>query len=523
MTTPKDIEAVIWAACDVLRGAIDAAQYKDYILTLLFIKFVSDTHLEQRDTFLEKYGGDEQRADYALQRAARFQVPEVSSFDYLYENRRGVRIGNEEKGIGELIDQGLEELQAANPGKLSSPDGGSIFQNISFNSSNLGNPKNKHARLAQLLEAFNDKRLNLRPSALQGQDVIGNAYQYLIKMFASEAGKKAGEFYTPEMVSELVARLAKPKAGDRICDPTAGSASLLIRAAKQIPPDEHGRRNVSIYGQEAMGSTWALAIMNAFLNGFDDAEIRWGDTLRNPKLLEDGSLRRFDVVVANPPFSLKNWGFEEMEEDVWNRLTWGVPTKSKGDWAFIQHMLSTAKEGSGRVSVVVPHGVLFRGASEGRIRRGVIEDHLLDAVIGLPANLFYGTGIPAAILVFDRAREEVRKEDILFIDASAHFTTGKNQNALSEADLQRVTAVYDDFTKDKLKPGVAIEKFAYVATPAEIAENDFNLNIPRYVDTFEPEEPVDMQAVNQRILATKVELEKVHEEMKEILAKLGLA
>ena len=522
MTSRKDIEAVLWAACDVLRGAIDVTEYKNYILTLLFIKYVSDTYLEQYDAFLERYGGDEERARFAMTRAARFNVPEVSRFDYLYTHRRGLRVGGEEKGIGELIDQGLEELQAANPGKLSSPDGGSIFQNISFNSSNLGNPKAKHARLAQLLERFRDPRLNLRPSQLDGRDVIGDAYEYLISLFASDAGKKAGEFYTPKMVSELVARLARPTPGARICDPTAGSGSLLIRTAHQIPADENGRRNVSLFGQESQGPTWALAVMNMFLHGFDSAEIRWGDTLRNPRLIEDGNLRVFDIVVANPPFSLKNWGHEELKDDRWGRLSWGVPTKSKGDWAFLQHMLTTAQPGSGRVAVVVPHGVLFRGASEGKIRRATIQDRLLDAVIGLPSNLFFGTGIPAAILVFDRAREETRKEEILFVDASAEFTPGKNQNELSEANLVRVTEVYGAFRRSELSPGVAEAKFAYVATLAEIEENDYNLNIPRYVDTFEPEPPVDMPAVNARIRETRRELDLVHQEMEEILAKLGL-
>ena len=523
MTTRKDIEAVLWAACDVLRGSIDATQYKDYILTLLFIKYVSDTHREQRDSFLAKYDGDEARAELAIARAARFKVPRESKFEYLHENRRGLRIGNEEKGIGELIDQGLEELQAANPGKLSSPDGGSIFQNISFNSSNLGAPKNKNARLAQLLEKFNDPRLDLRPSQLGGRDVIGDAYEYMIGFFASDAGKKAGEFYTPKMVSELVARLAMPKPGDRICDPTCGSGSLLVRTAQQIPADADGRRNVSLFGQEAIGPTWALAVMNMFLHDFDSAEIRWGDTLRNPKLIENGQLMRFDVVVANPPFSLKNWGHEELVEDNWGRLRWGVPTKSKGDWAFIQHMLSTAREREGRVAVVVPHGVLFRGASEGAIRKAVIDDHLLDAVIGLPANLFFGTGIPAAILVFDRRREETSREEILFIDASAHFKAGKNQNELSEEHLEHVMQVYTAYVGGDHTPGVVEDKYAYVAPLAEIRENDYNLNIPRYVDTFEPEPPVDMVAVNRRILETKAELELVHEEMQEILGKLGLA
>ena len=272
---------------------------------------------------------------------------------------------------------------------------------------------------------------------MKAADIIGGAYMFLIENFASDAGKKAGEFFTPREVSTLIAKLTKSKPGSRICDPTCGSASLLIKAGEEVGSD-----NFSLYGQEANGSTWALAVMNMFLHGFDNATIRWGDTIRNPKLKEGDALMKFDTVVANPPFSLDKWGKSDDKEenkasdsfdpetDKYNRFWRGTPPKSKGDWAFISHMIETAYEGKGKVGVVVPHGVLFRGASEGKIRQKTIEENLLEAVIGLPANLFFGTGIPAAIMVFNRARKDNGQDPVLFIDASKHYESAKNQNRL---------------------------------------------------------------------------------------------
>ena len=248
--------------------------------------------------------------------------------------------------------------------------------------------------------SFSDERLQFDESHLENNDVIGDAYMFLIEKFASDAGKKAGEFFTPKEVSTLLARLTKSAPGSRICDPTCGSGSLLIKAGREVGSD-----NFSLYGQELNGSTWALAMMNMLLHGFDSATIRWGDTLRNPKLKEGDALMKFDTVVANPPFSLEKWGADEAADDPYNRFWRGIPPKSKGDWAFICHMLEVANE-HGKVGVVVPHGVLFRGASEGKIRQQTVEENLVEAIIGLPANLFYGTGIPAAIAIFNKAKTQ---------------------------------------------------------------------------------------------------------------------
>lgn len=513
--TQKDINQTVWKACDTFRGVIDPSQYKDYILTMLFLKYVSDVHKDIYQKYLTKYKGDVDRAQRAM-KMERFIVPEDSGFDYIYSSRN-------ETNIGELIDIALANLEEANRDKLSSEDG-SIFRNISFNSSNLGDSKEKNSRLKNLLIDFSE--LDLIPSHLESNDIIGDAYEFLISNFASDAGKKAGEFYTPAEVSTLLAKLTKSKEGARICDPTCGSGSLLIKAGREVGSD-----NFSLYGQEANGSTWALAVMNMFLHGFDSAHIRWGDTIRNPKLKEGDALMKFDTVVANPPFSLDKWGkVEDKDEnnkvfttydpelDRYNRFWRGVPPKSKGDWAFITHMIETTYDGKGKVGVVVPHGVLFRGSNEGKIRQKTIEENILEAVIGLPANLFYGTGIPAAILIFNKGKG--KNKNVLFIDASQRFESGKNQNKLRPKDIEDIVNTYTKFTVGKLKPGVVEEKFSYVATPEELLENDYNLNIPRYVDTFEEEEEVDIFKVQKEIDKLEDELKVVQKEMDKYLKEL---
>jgi type I restriction enzyme M protein len=352
------------------------------------------------------------------------------------------------------------------------------------------------------------------------EDIIGDSYQFMIERFASDSGKKGGEFYTPAMVSELLARLVKPQENDRIYDPTCGSGSLLIKVAKKVP-----NKKVAIYGQERNGATHSLALMNMYLHGIDDAKIEWGDTLSNPLHLEDGKLMKFQVIVANPPFSLDKWamGFAgegtndskfkmEASLDPYGRFEWGVPPSSKGDYAFVQHMLYSLAE-NGRMATILPHGVLFRGSSEGKIRKQIIDLNLLDAVIGLPEGLFYGTGIPACILVMKKNR---RRKDVLFIDASGeeHYEKGKNQNKLREEDIAKIVETYEKYEAE--------DKYSYVATLEEIKENDYNLNIPRYVDTFEEEEPVDMVQVKENIQKIKKELAEVEAEMEKYLKEIGL-
>jgi type I restriction enzyme M protein len=503
--TQKEINNIVWKACDTFRGTIDATQYKDYVLTMLFLKYVTDVWKDKKAAYAEKYKNDELRIERAL-RNERFQVPAESSFDTLFEQRN-------ETNLGELINIALEKLEDANRSKLER-----VFRNIDFNSeANLGQTKDRNRRLKNLLVDFS--ALDIQPSHLEGNDVIGDAYEFLISQFASDAGKKAGEFYTPSEVSTLLAKLIAPQPGNRICDPACGSGSLLIKVAKEV-----GSNNFSLYGQENNGSTWALARMNMFLHEMDNADIEWGDTLNNPRLLEGDQLMRFDIVVANPPFSLDKWGADSALADQFKRFHRGVPPKSKGDYAFITHMIETTYEDTGRVGVIVPHGVLFRGSSEGKIREALIKENLLEAVIGLPANLFFGTGIPAAILIFNKGKEE--NKDVLFIDASREYESGKNQNRLREdKDIRHIVEVYKAFksaTPLNTEAGQVIEnKYAYRATVKEIQENDYNLNIPRYVDTFEEEEPVDIAATKSEIKRLKTELAEVEKKMDAYLKELG--
>lgn len=513
----KDINSAAWAACDTFRGVVDPAQYKDYILVMLFLKYISDVWQDHYEEYQRLYGDDDIRIRRKLERE-RFVLPVIrlteknsntdeevildkfpATYYSLYERKSAAN-------IGELINIVLDHIEESNKSKL---DG--VFRNIDFNSeANLGKTKDRNRRLKQLLEDFHKPQLNMKPS-LVPEDVIGNTYIYLIERFASDSGKKAGEFFTPLKVTELVAKLAGPKQGDRICDPTCGSGGLLIQAAKEV-----GDRNFALFGQESNGSTWALCRMNMFLHSFDSARIEWCDTLNSPLLVENDRLMKFNCVVANPPFSLDKWGAENAENDQYNRFWRGVPPKSKGDWAFISHMVETALEKQGRVAVVVPHGVLFRGAAEGRIRQKMIEENLLDAVIGLPGNLFPTTNIPVAILVFDRSREKggAREEckNVFFVDASREFVSGKNQNTLSEEHINYIMASY--IAREEK------EKYTHVAEFAEVKENDFNLNIPRYVDTFEEEEEIDIDAVQKEIDELEKELAVVRVKMVEKLKEI---
>ncbi len=510
MTTRNDIERVLWKACDSFRGKIDSSRYKDYILSILFVKYLSDVTKEKKAKYMEQYNGDLRRVERAMNRE-RFVISDESAFDYLYENRNN----NE---IGQKINVALSKIESENSSKLQN-----VFRAIDFNSQvDFGNVKDKNATLRNLLEDFAE--LDLRPSQLDSSDIIGDAYEYMIANFASDAGKKGGEFFTPSQVSELVATLVKPRENDRIYDPTCGSGGLLLKAYKKVPSGK-----VAVYGQELNAQTWALCTMNMFLHGVDDARIWQGDTLANPQNIENDNMMTFQVVVANPPFSLDKWdsGFlsnvstdkkakkEKMSAslDVWKRFELGVPPSSKGDYAFVLHMLHCLDARNGRMAVVLPHGVLFRGASEGRIRQKLIELNLLDAVIGLPANLFYGTGIPACILVFKKGRT---RTDVLFIDASGegNYQKGKNQNILRDEDIKRIVDTYEAREN--------VDKYSCLASREEIENNNYNLNIPRYVNTFEEEELVDIEEVQQNIANIEAELAQVQAQMAEYLKELGI-
>ncbi len=488
----KQINEALWKACDTFRGVVDPSSYKNYILVFLFLKYISDVFKDHYEEYKEEYGDDEELIKRRMRRE-RFHLPENCTFDYLASNKN-------EDDIGDKINKVLLKIEEENASKLEG-----VFRNIDYNSeAALGKPKDKNRRLKNLIEDFENPILNLRPSVIGTEDVIGNAYMYLIERFASDSGKKGGEFYTPHKVSELLAKLLKPKPGDRICDPAIGSGSLAITVAEEV-----GSKDFQIYGQESNGETWALCKMNMFLHSMDSADIRWCDTLNTPELLSGDSLMKFDIVVANPPFSLDKWGKENAENDQWNRFYRGVPPKSRADYAFISHMVEVAYEGKGKVGVIVPHGVLFRSGAESKIRTQFIQENLLEAVIGLPENLFYGTGIPAAILIFNKGKET---EDVLFIDASNEYEKETRQNILTKDHIKKIVSTYEDWKE--------IEKYSFIATPDFIKENDYNLNIPRYVDTFEEEEEIDIVATQKEIKKLESELEEVQKQMDEYLKQL---
>jgi type I restriction enzyme M protein len=488
MSDQKTINDIVWRACDTFRGTIDPSMYKDYILVMLFLKYLSDLRKDKVEEYGKRYGGDKARVERAMSRE-RFFLPEDCDFDHLHALRN-------QPEIGELINISLQQIEDANRAKLEG-----VFRNIDFNSeANLGETRERNNRLRHLLEDFADPRLDLRPSVIGQRDVIGDVYEYLIGNFASDAGKKGGEFYTPSEVSGLLARIVAPKPGDRISDLCCGSGSLLIRAAREVGSDDF-----SVYGQELNGSTWALCRMNMFLHGLDNARIERGDTIRNPKLVDGDALMKFNVNVANPPFSLDKWGADTAEHDKYGRFWRGTPPKSRGDWAFITHMVETMNETDGRAGVVVPHGVLFRGGSEGLIRQRFIEENLLDGVIGLPANLFFGVGIPAALLIFRRNKQD---RSVFFIDASGEYAEGKNQNKLRVEDMEKIVATWRA-RKD-------VPKYAHLARPEDLEGNGYSLSIALYIDTFEEESPVDVEKV-------KEEIEHIESELASVRAKLAIA
>jgi type I restriction enzyme M protein len=499
-----------WRSCSAFCDVTDPVRCKTYMFSMLFVKYISDIHASRRVVYNAKYSGDAIRVERALRRE-RFVIPLIeirdregrvkesfpAVFKSLYE-RRG------HPGIGELINVFLSHLEEANKVKLHH-----VFRHIDFNSdAGLGRLQQRNARLKRLIENLND--LDLRSESVGSMDVVEDVFEFLIEKFAATAGKKNG-FYTPAAVSETLVRLLAPRPGDRICDPVCGSGSLLIRAGRQVGSDDY-----ALYGQEIKDGTWALCKMNMFLHGLDSARIEREDALRRPRFLDHGNiLMKFDVVLADPPFSLDKWGQEMAADDRFNRFYRGIPPKSKGDWAFICHILSILREDGGRAGVVVPHGVLFRGGREGRIRETVIRENLLDSVIGLPGNLFHGTGIPAALMIFDTSRPKGVNGDVLFIDASREFERGIHRNRLRLRDIEMIVNTCRDRR--------TMDGYSCPASFKEIEANEFSLNIPLYVDTFESGPEVDINAVQQEIDLLQRELADTQDKMNDYLNALGFS
>lgn len=499
--TSSELNNYIWGAADILRGSIDSSDYKNYIFGFLFLKRLSDVFEEEA----EKIGQRESKrgASEAEAKKIAWDDPDEHQF-FVPKRARWSEIRKVSQGIGEEINKVCGVLEDQNP----TLEG--VLADIDFNSNKLGDAKNRDSVLSRLVNHFS--QISLKNSELEEPDMLGRAYEYLIEKFADDAGKKGGEFYTPRKVVQLIVELLKPKEGMRICDPTCGSGGMLIECAHYIERKKGNPKNISLFGQEKNLGTWAICKMNMLLHGLPDADIRKGDVIRDPKLVKDRELMLFDRVIANPPFSLTDWGMEIAQDDGHGRFRYGIPPKSKGDFAFVQHMIATMND-KGMVGVVMPHGVLFRGASEGKIRKALLEEDFFEAVIGLAPNLFYGTGIPAAVLIFNRNKPKEHKGKVLFIHAAECFEAGKNQNKLRTEDIDRIIKAYNDY-EDK-------NRFARIVSIDEIKENDYNLNIARYIDISPPEPKIDVRDALAKLRDIEKKRNEAEKKMDECLGELG--
>ncbi|OPJ54747.1 type I restriction-modification system subunit M [Alkalithermobacter paradoxus] len=497
--TLQKLESTLWSAADILRGELSGAEYKDYIFGLLFLKRMNDQFNIEREIKRQEFltqGMDEEEIKLILEESSLYET------FFVPVRARWENLKNLNLNIGPELDKAFKAIE--DEPKNAELIG--VLTTANYNDKERV-PDNK---LSQLLLLFDS--INLSNDYLENKDILGNAYEYLIKQFADEGGKKGGEFYTPEEVVKVLVNIVKPQEGDRIYDPTVGSGGMLIFSTHYIEIHGGNPKNVSLFGQEINLSTWAICKMNMLFHEARGADIRKGDTIRKPMHLEGGVLKTFDKVLANPPFSLKNWGYEEAGADSYNRFIYGVPPKSYGDLAFVCHMIASLNA-KGKMGTVVPHGVLFRGGAEGKIRKGILKDDLVEAVIGLPQNIFYGTGIPAALLIINKAKPVERKKKVIFIDASEGFVKDGNKNKLREEDIEKITKTYDEY-KD-------VEKYATVVTLQTIKDNDYNLNISRYVDTSEEEEEIDIEGVISEIKEIKAESLETENKLNEYLKELG--
>ncbi len=484
------LKSHLWKSADILRGHIDAADYKNYIFGLLFLKRISDVFEEEAERLMQKKGD----------RKIAYEDPDYHDFG-VPKNARWEHLKTLTHNIGEAINKANDALEETNPESLEG-----VLSVVDFNDKDRL-PDNI---LSQLINHFS--KIRLRNNDLEKPDILGDAYEYLIAQFASSAGKKGGEFYTPKEVVELLVDILDPTEGMRICDPACGSGGMLIQSVYHLRAKNQNPKNIGLFGQEINVGTWAICKMNLLLHGLQNAQIKRCDTLRDPQLLEKGQLKKFDIVIANPPFSLKNWGYEQAQDDPYRRFRFGIPPKGYGDYSFVQHMMAILNP-TGRAGVVLPHGVLFRGGAEGKIRQGILEEDLLEAVIGLPSKLFYGAGIPACLFIINKNKLQERKGKVFFLYGANDYLEGKKQNKLRNEDIEKIV--------EALKGYNTISKYCRPVTQTEIRENDYNLNITRYIDVAEKEEAIDIQKTVDELKVLKKEYKQVEEKMLDYLKELN--
>jgi len=483
--TPQELERYLWKAADILRGAVEAPDYKHFILPMLFYKRLSDVYKEEYEELLKKYHNKE----IARKKFHRFVIPEGC----LWEDIR--KVG---KNVGEKLNDALSKIAKTNP-ELEG-----VVNRVDFND----REKLSEGRLIKLIEHFSTLKLgnkNVDP------DILGRAYEYLIKQFALAEARKGGEFYTPREVVRAMVEILGPDEGSEVYDSCVGSGGMLIESYYHLVRKGKNARNLFLYGQESTLFTWAIAKMNVILHNLE-AEIRHGDTLDDPKFLESGGLKKFDIGITNPMWNQDGYR-DVIENDKFGRFVYGTPPNSSADWGWIQHMLASLG-GKGRMGIVLDQGSIFRGGTEGEIRKKVIEEDLIECVVVLPEKLFYNTGAPGCIIFLNKSKPRERKSKVLFIHAANDFEKLKNMNRLRDEDIERIVKTYKDF-KD-------VKKYARIVSLEEIRKNEYNLGVARYVDVFGEEEKVDVKKVWQELNSLEKERRKIDGKVRENLKELGV-
>ena len=502
MTTRNDIERVLWKACDSFRGKIDSSRYKDYILSMLFVKYLSDVTLERRALYMEQYDGDERRVERAMSRE-RFSLDRESTFDYLHENRTDTE-------IGQKINVALSHIEDHNSGKLRN-----VFRAIDFNSQvDFGDVKEKNATLRNLLEDFHD--LDLRPGQLGSADIIGDAYEYMIANFASDAGKKGGEFFTPACVVKTLVEFLKPYNG-RVYDPACGSGGMFVQSAKFVENHQGNIQNISVYGQDSNPTTWKMAQMNLAIRGI---EANLGNYNADTFFNDCHPTLKADFVMANPPFNLSDWGADRLKDDV--RWKYGVPPSGNANFAWLQHMIHHLAP-NGKIGMVLANGSLSsQSGGEGEIRKNIIEDDLVSCIVAMPTQLFYTTQIPVSLWFLSRNKKQ--KGKTCFIDARKMGTmVSRKLRMLTDADIQELAKTFDAYENGTLED---VKGFCAVATTAQIAEQDYILTPGRYVGIEEQEddgEPFDekMERLTTELSALFAKSHDLENEIKKNLKAIG--